>query len=864
MIDTLRRAGTRGAMLGEIFPTLAFWLTFSAMLAGCSKPETTGPEAPSRARAAAGVHPEIWPQVSLPALDDTAIEPRLNALLAALSVEEKVGQIIQADVGSVTPDDVRRYRLGSVLSGGDSAPGGNDLAPAKVWLAAADAFYEASMDTSAGKHAIPILWGVDAVHGHNNIIGATLFPHNVALGATRNADLMRKIGAITATELRVTGQEWTFAPTLAVAQDVRWGRAYESYSENPTVVREYAHAIVLGLQGDPGKPDFLRGNHVVATAKHFIADGGTFEGRDQGDARATEEQLRDLHGIGYVAAIGAGVQSVMASFSSWQGQKIHGHRGLLTDVLKNRMGFDGFVVGDWNAHGQLDGCSNTSCAAAINAGLDMFMAPDSWQGLYDNTLAQVRSGAIPMARLDDAVRRILRVKLRSGLFEAGKPSSRESGGKFALLGAPEHRAVARQAVRESLVLLKNAGKVLPLRPKTNVLVAGDGADNLPKQNGGWTLTWQGAGIANKHFPKAESIFAGIRAAAAASGGTATLNVEGKYSRKPDVAIVVFGEEPYAEFQGDSATLQYRPGNQSDLELLKKLRAENIPVVAVFLSGRPMWVNPELNASDAFVAAWLPGSEGGGVADVLFARRDGSVNYDFKGKLPFAWPRTPLQTTADPGAEAPLFAYGYGLTYQDMGDLAPLSEEVPPLPASQASIHTYFTAGKPATGWQLAVGEGATARTALSTAVGNSQNQALQVTAIDRSARQDARLAKWFGKAPATLALQGETPIDLQREANGQLSLAFDYRVDAPATAPVTLSIECGADCRGDFALDGPLQKSSGGEWRQLKVPLRCFQDKGANLRNVTAPFALTTAGKLELGVADVRLETGLHDAVGCE
>jgi beta-glucosidase len=856
MIHPLRHADLQGVLLGAVLLALT--------LAGCSKPEaTTGPAAPSRAGIAASVHPEIWPRVSLPALDDSAIEPRLNELLSSLSIEEKVGQIIQADLGSVTPEQVRRYRLGSVLVGGNSAPGGDDLAPARVWLAAADAFYEASMDTRDGKHAIPILWGVDAVHGHNNIIGATLFPHNVGLGATRNAELMRKIGAITATELRITGQEWTFAPTIAVVQDVRWGRAYESYSENSTVVREYAHAIVLGLQGDPGKPDFLRGNHVIATAKHFIADGGTFEGRDQGDARATEEQLRDVHGIGYVAAIGAGVQAVMASFSSWQGRKIHGHKGLLTDVLKDRMGFDGFVVGDWNGHGQVEGCSNTSCAAAINAGLDMFMAPDSWQGLYDNTLAQVRSGEIPMARLDDAVRRILRVKLRSGLFEAGKPSSREPGGKFELLGSPEHRAVARQAVRESLVLLKNVGKVLPLKPNANVLVAGDGADNLPKQNGGWTLSWQGTGISNKHFPKAESIYAGIRAAVTAGGGSATLNVAGKYSRKPDVAIVVFGEEPYAEFQGDVATLQYKPGDKSDLELLKKLRAEQIPVVALFLSGRPMWVNAELNASDAFVAAWLPGSEGGGIADVLFTKRDGSVNYDFKGKLPFSWPRTPLQTNASGSAEPPLFEYGFGLTYQDVGDLPALSEEVPPQAEGQASMHTYFAAGKPANGWNMAVGEGSVSRTTLSTAVGDSPNGALRVSAVDRAAQEDGRLAQWSGAGAATLALQSETPIDLQREANGQLSLAFDYRVDAPPTAPVTLSIECGSDCRGEIPLDAQLKQASGSEWRRLKVPLHCFQNKGADLRNVTAPFALTTAGKLALGVANVRLDTGLQDAVGC-
>jgi beta-glucosidase len=856
MIEACVRAGLRGVVMTALVV---------AAVSGCSKREqTTGETQPSRITTASNVHPEIWPQVSLPALDDTAIEPRLNELLASLSVEEKVGQIIQADVGSVTAEDVRRYRLGSVLNGGNSAPGGDDLAPAKVWLDAADAFYEASMDSSGGKHAIPIMWGVDAVHGHNNIIGATLFPHNVALGATRNAELMRKIGEITAIELRVTGQEWTFAPTIAVAQDVRWGRAYESYSENPTLVREYAHAIVLGLQGDPGKPGFLQGNHVIATAKHFLADGGTFEGRDQGDARITEEQLRDIHAPGYVAAIGAGVQAVMASFSSWQGKKIHGHHGLLTDVLKNRMGFDGFVVGDWNAHGQVEGCSNVSCAAAINAGLDMFMAPDSWKELYENTLAQVRSGEIPMARLDDAVRRILRVKLRAGLFEAGKPSSRPPAGKFELLGAPEHRAVARQAVRESLVLLKNSNKLLPLKPSMNVLVAGDGADNLPKQNGGWTLTWQGTGITNEHFPKAESIYAGIRAAVKAGGGSATLSVDGKYTRKPDVAIVVFGEDPYAEFQGDIATLDYKPGEDSDLELLKRLRADGIPVVSVFLSGRPMWVNPELNASDAFVAAWLPGSEGGGIADVLFTKRDGSVNFDFKGKLPFAWPRTPQKFNSEGAAEEPLFEYGFGLTYQDMVDLPTLSEDVPPAPAGTTSTHSYFAAGRPTAGWQLAIGNGNGARTTLATAVGNSADGVLTVAALDHAAQEDARLVKWSGGSPATLALQGTAPIDLQREANGQLSLTFDYRVDAPPTAPVTLGIECGPGCRGDLPVDTQLKQAPAGEWRRLKVPLHCFQNRGVDLRNVTAPFLLTTAGRLELGIANVRLESGLNDTTACD
>jgi beta-glucosidase len=833
------------------------------LASGCGKQPSSDAQA-ATATPPATVHPELWPTVPRPAIDDSAIESRLNDLLRSLSVEEKVGQIVQADVGAVTPEEVRRYRLGSILSGGNSPPTGrDDLAPASAWLAAADAFYAASMDTSDGRHAIPILWGVDAVHGHNNIIGATLFPHNVALGATRDPELIRRIGEITARELRITGQEWTFAPTIAVSQDVRWGRAYESYSEDPAVVREYAAAIVKGLQGEVGAPDFLRGDHVIATAKHYLADGGTFEGRDQGDAHASEEMLRDIHGAGYPAAIGAGVQVVMASFSSWQGEKIHGNKGLLTDVLKQRMGFEGFVVGDWNAHGQVRGCSNVSCPTSINAGLDMFMAPDGWKQLYENTLAQVRSGEIPAQRLDDAVRRILRVKLRSGLFEAGKPSTRGPAGRFDLLGSAEHRAVARQAVRESLVLLKNVGGILPLQPKSRVLVAGDGADSLPKQNGGWTLTWQGTGITNAHFPHAQSIYSGIRETVAAAGGSVELSPSGAFKSRPDVAIVVFGEDPYAEFQGDIDTLEYKPGDKSDLALLRKLKSAGVPVVAVFLSGRPMWMNPELNASDAFVAAWLPGSEGGGIADVLFRGADGKARHDFRGKLPFSWPSSPLQTTASPGKDPFLFPLAFGLTYADEREWQQLSEVVPPRPEGASAARTYFVAGKPGQGWTIMVGEQSDKRAALPTSTGGTASGALRITAIDRAAQEDARLASWSGSGPATLSIESTTPVDLQREANGEVSLAFDYRVDAAPQGAVALAVECGERCRGELPIESHLREAPAGEWRQLKVPLRCFQNSGADMRRITSPFSIASAGALKLGLANIRLDTGLNGALRC-
>lgn len=858
MVNSGLQRARQGVALGATAAMACTLAACEGQNSNATPARATAPAAP-----AATVHPEIWPKLPASVKDDEALDTRLEQLLASLSVEEKVGQIIQADIASVTADDVRKYRLGSVLNGGNSGPHGNDLAPPKVWLELADAFYEASMDTSGNGHAIPIVWGSDAVHGNNNLIGATIFPHNIGLGAARNPQLIRRIGEVTALETRVTGQEWTFAPTLAVVQDVRWGRSYESYSERPEIVHEYATAMVKGLQGEPGAPDFLQGKHVITTAKHFIGDGGTFEGRDQGDNRASEAELRDIHGAGYTAAIAAGAQSVMASFSSWQGEKVHGHRGLLTDVLKDRLGFDGILVGDWNAHGQVNGCSTTSCAATINAGLDMFMAPDGWRALYENTLSQVRSGEIPMPRLDDAVRRILRVKLRAGLFEAGKPSSRPFAGQFELLGAPEHRGVARQAVRESLVLLKNAGHLLPLKPSMKVLVAGDGADNIPKQSGGWSLTWQGTGITNANFPNGVSIYSGIRSTVKAGGGEAILSVNGDYKSKPDVAIVVYGENPYAEFQGDIDTLEYQPGNKADLALLKKLRAADIPVVSVFLSGRPLWVNPELNASDAFVAAWLPGSEGSGVADVLFAKPDGSVAHDFRGKLSFSWPRTPQQVSATRGSEEPLFAYGFGLTYKDAGELQPLPETLASR-ADVASTREYFSGGRAANGWTIAIG--GKQRQPLSTGIGATPDGALKVSAIDRSAQEDGRLLEWSG--PASFAIERSEPIDLQREANGQLVLVFDYRVDVAPSDEVTLGIECrgggDAKCGGTLSLTQQLLGAPKGEWRQARVMLSCFQDTGADMRAVTAPLVLSSSGALKLGVANIRLDTGPQDAMPCQ
>lgn len=807
-----------------------------------------------RAAAAAATDNDPWTKVAWPLAADPALEKRITDLMAGMTVEEKVGQLVQGDIASVTPDDVRRYRLGSILAGGNSDPGGRyDASPAE-WLALADAFYDASMDTSKGGKAIPLLFGIDAVHGQSNIIGATLFPHNIGLGATRNPALLRQIGGITALETRVTGMEWTFAPTVAVPQDDRWGRTYEGYSESPDVVASYAAAMVEGLQGRVGTPEFLDGRHVIASVKHFLGDGGTTDGKDQGDTRISESDLVRIHAAGYPPAIAAGAQTAMASFNSVNGEKMHGHRHYLTDVLKGRMNFGGFVVGDWNGHGQVKGCTTTDCPATIIAGLDMAMASDSWKGFYDTTLAAVKDGRITPQRLDDAVRRILRVKFRLGLFEAGRPSTRAVGGQFALIGAPEHRAVARQAVRESLVLLKNQDHLLPLSPKQRILVAGDGANDVGKQAGGWTLNWQGTGTSRRDFPNADTIYEGIARQASAAGGEAVLAVDGRYAVKPDVAVVVFGEDPYAEFQGDRPTLAYKPGNETDLALLKRLKADGIPVVAVFLSGRPLWVNREINAADAFVAAWLPGSEGAGIADVLLRGSDGRVQYDFKGKLSFSWPRTATQYANNVGQKDydPLFAFGFGLTYADNGDLAPLPE-ASGVTGNESATGVFFARGDAGPGMALRLEQAAGQGLTVTRVPDALPDDRLKITGVDHLAQEDGRRLAWSGKGEAVAALQSHTALDLQRESNGDLMLLTTLRVDAAPQGEAWLSVGCGAGCSARIAIGPSLAALPQGQWKRGGVPLKCLAKAGAKLDAIDRPWSVVTGDAMTISVSRVAL-----------
>lgn len=823
-------------------------MIYTAATIAIAAPLAAMPAAPGAADSAtrsAVVHPEQWPEVAYPQVLTASGEARVRALLARMSVEQKVGQIIQADIASVTPEDVRKYHLGSVLNGGNSGPGGNDLAPARDWLALADAFYAASMESSP---AIPIMWGTDAVHGHSNIVGATLFPHNVGLGAARDPELIERIGRITAIEIRVTGQEWTFAPTVTVPQDYRWGRAYEGYSSDPALVASYVGSMIRGLQGPPSTAPILAGPHVAASTKHFLADGATVDGKDQGDATVSELELRLVHGAPYIPAMENGVATVMTSFSSWQGVKIAGHKGLVTDILKERMNFGGFVVTDWNAHGQVAGCSNASCPVAANAGIDMFMAPDSWRALYASTLAQVKDGTIPMTRLDDAVLRVLRVKQRLGLFDAGKPSARAYSGRYELLGAPEHRAVAREAVRKSLVLLKNTG-VLPLKPQAHILVAGDGADDIARQSGGWTLSWQGTGLDNGDFPGATSLWRGIEQNVTAAGGSAELAPEGDYKKRPDAAIVVFGETPYAEFQGDIPSLQLRPELRRPFATMRKLKAAGIPVVAVMITGRPLFVNEALNEADAFATAWLPGSEGAGVADLLFARKDGAPAFDFQGRLPTAWP-----ATARHGGPT-LFPLGYGLTYAGGPQpWTPLSEDSG-VADDGGGGGVYFDKGQPAASWSLTVSQadgGDPLRVTTLPATGLAGRASVE--AADHMVQEGARrFVIAAGPDGAAVEINAQNAVDLSRETNGDVLLLATMRVDAAPSAPLALSVRCdSADCGRPLPLP-ELAAMAPGEWRVLGVPLKCFAAAGADMTRITAPFRLSTRGSLNLSLSRVAL-----------
>ncbi len=585
-----------------------------------------------------------------------SIEERVADLLGRMTLEEKIGQMTQIERGSISPDTVTQFYIGSVLSGGGGYPPGNNTAAG--WAAMVNGYQEAALKT---RLAIPLIYGVDAVHGHNNLAGAVLFPHNIGLGATRNPELVAEIGRITAAEMIATGIYWNFAPVLAVPQDIRWGRSYEGYSENTDLVTELSTAMLVGLQGD----NLSDARTVLGTPKHFVGDGGTAFGTstldgallDRGVTDVDEATLRAVHLAPYISAIENGARSIMVSFSSWGGLRMHGQRYLIQDVLRGELGFSGFIVSDWAGMDDVAPDYYDAVVQSINAGVDMSMVPYDYQRFISVMLQAVERGDITMERIDKAVSDILRVKFELGLFE--RPFADET--LQALVGSPEHRAVAREAVSQSLVLLKNENAALPLDvdAQQTVFIAGEGADSLGMQSGGWSIEWQG--FDDNRATQGTTILSALQAG---FGDNATVVYEpyGKFDgTRADVGIVVIGERPYAEFEGDDADLAI---NTRDARLVSAVRAQVDTLIVVLLSGRPLVINDQLDEADAFVAAWWPGTEGAGVADVLLGQRD------FVGRLSFTWPRNVEQLPFDfanlptEGCDAPLFPFGYGLSYAD--------------------------------------------------------------------------------------------------------------------------------------------------------------------------------------------------------
>lgn len=611
-----------------------------------------------------------WPTRAAPA-PNPALEKRVGAIVAGMTLEQKIGQITQADIRSVTPDDVRKYYLGSVLNGGGAWPAMNMHSSVDDWLRLSDEFYRASMSTDM-KVKVPVIWGIDAVHGNNNIYGATLFPHNIGLGAAHDPKLMYRIGRATAEQVRATGITWTFAPTLAVVQNPRWGRTYESYSSDPAEVRAYGQAMVRGLQGKLGSS-----TSVLATAKHWLGDGGTFHGVDQGETRTSEANLARTHAAGYYGALSANVQTVMVSYSSFTDTatgkrwgKMHGNAHLVGDVLKKRLGFDGLVVSDWNGIEQVPGCTKSHCPQAINAGIDLVMVPEDWKAFIPATIEDVHAGRIPMSRIDDAVSRIIRVKLKSGLFKSSPVAGPHPD--VTVLNSTAVRDLAREAVRKSLVLLKNDRGALPLKRAGRILVVGKGADSLPMQSGGWSLTWQGDQTTTADYPHADTLLSAMRKTLGAASVDYSPDGSGVDPSRYSTIVMVAAENPYAEMKGDivfPAPMRHTSRYPDDLKALDRVSGKGVPVVTVLFSGRPVAANDLINRSDAFVAAWLPGTEGLGITDLVLAPKDRAPKFDFTGRLSFDWPAGDCL----PQRGGVRFSRGYGLSLASRSKTARTSE-----------------------------------------------------------------------------------------------------------------------------------------------------------------------------------------------
>lgn len=851
-----------------------------------------------------------WPKIDSAIPSDPAIESKVARIVALMTVKEKVGQMIQPNLRDVTPQEVKQYKLGSILNGGGTWPNENKHACANEWAKKADEFWYATEETFENRpFRIPFIWATDAVHGHNNVFGATIFPHNIGLGAARDPELIQRIGEITAREVCATGLDWTFAPTVATPRDLRWGRTYEGYSEDPEITYQYASAMVEGLQGDAEA--LMSEQKVISNVKHWVGDGGTENGVDRGVNRYSEDLLRNIHAMGYFSGLNAGAQVVMSSFNSWaelanydhspeysvNGEtsyngKIHGSRYLLTDVLKQQMGFDGIVVTDWHGHSEVSKCADGNATYAINAGNDVLMVPvrEHWIAVYQQTLADIENGLLPMSRIDDAVTRILRVKMRAGLWHKPCPSKRLLGGNSALVGADRHRAVAREAVRKSLVLLKNNSHLLPLANTTKLLLTGSAADNIQKQCGGWNLTWQGDENTREDFPGSYTLKDALIKELGQQNIlfdpdlTSDLDTVGDVT---DVAIVAFGEDPYSEMMGDIKewqTLEFASLKRSyrkDAAKIARLQEKGIKVIAVFFSGRPLYLNEEITASDAFVAAFLPGTEGLGITDVIIGDENAQPRYDFRGKLSFSWPnkkravavnripvhipdyQLPETEQAPEGEYAPLFPYGYGLSYHSRTS----SQNLDNLPSDDASggagnniIELY--------GVRATIGDYQLSACHLTTHehFDVSRNNPIQTdwlktTPYNYQLQQDA-IEVAFQRTGTALYLHtcDDEADDLSPYLDNRGVISFMVKVMQAPDDKVKLSAgieyiapNSSPETAAAVDITQQLHSVSPGSWCEIRIPFTELEQAGVNCRQTDTPFVLYTSGHLKMVLGKVSL-----------
>ena len=781
----------------------------------------------------------------------------IDNLIQNMTLEQKIGQIIMPDIDEVTPEDARKYQLGTFLNGGGKFPNKNKNSSVEDWKKLSEEFYNASPVVNGV--LIPILWGTDAVHGHNNVIGATIFPHNIGLGSTMNPDLIKNIGEAVAKEVLSTGIPWTFAPTIAVPQNDLWGRTYEGYSENPELVSMLGEAMILGLQGEGDS--FLDDNHVLATAKHFLGDGGTKDGIDQGNTIISEQELRDIHGEPYFSAIGSCIQTVMASFNSWNGEKAHGSDYLLQNILREQMGFDGLVVGDWNGHGQVPGCSKENCPQSFNAGVDIFMAPDEWKPLYENTLDQARNGQISIERLDEAVKNILSVKYLLGMFDGRKPHLYP----YNYIGDNKHRAIARQAVRESIVLLKNNNNTLPIKSGKHILVIGDSANKITKHMGGWTITWQGRENQNSEFPNSKSIYEAIKLKAENNGGSAEFSNSSDYEKKPDVVIFVYGEDPYAEGDGDRKHIFYENQDKRFLKYMREIADKKIPSVSLFISGRPLIVNEEINLSESFVQLWLPGTAIEGITDVIFTNKNNEINFDFKGKLSYSWPKFSHQTELNYGDKEydPLFPYGFGLTYADVNyrETINIKETIPQRDEitlflgsaypSYKEIISYYDSDK-----NEQIYEG------ISADIYKNEKAGILISKFDYKKQDDAKRID-FGKKNTMKfwEISSGSSEDLSYMKNGSLELIL--KPQSSSDKKIELVIQCSKnvnqinisgtkECYKAFDLSNLLIDEPIGVWKKITMPFSCLNNDNFEISSITSRAKLATSGDWVVDIHSIK------------